>query len=133
MCVMRGREPPSIPPEAPADSGGARAYAAETQLLPGVEPGGGDPEVLAVIRRLPDGSGALERVGVCNRSGTIYREVLVHGQVQLTYLWAGLNALGFAQQRAVDAGGFSKYRVLFARNEMEKRPPEGGRKILPSG
>jgi hypothetical protein len=105
-----------------------RPYAPETQLLPGAEPASEDGEVLAVIRRLPDGSGRLERVGVCNVSGTIYREVLLHGPVQLMYLWAGLNSLGFTQQRPADTGGFSKYRVLFARNAPEKRPPGGGLK-----
>jgi hypothetical protein len=133
MCFMRGREPPSVPPESPGDPGAARPYAPETQLLPGVEPAAGDNEVLQVIRRLPDGSGPLERVGICNPSGTIYREVLLRGQVQLMYLWAGLNGLGFSQLQAADTGGYSKYRVLFGRSDREKRPHEGGRKLLPSG
>lgn len=126
---MRGREPPSIPPDPPAghESTG-RPYAPETQLLPGADPAADDSQVLAAIRRLPDGSGRLERVGVCNKNGTIYREVLLHGPVQLMYLWASLNALGFTQQRPAESGGFSKYRVLFARNAPEKRPPGGGRK-----
>lgn len=129
---MALRELPPFPADPPRGAAGGRPYAPETQLLPGVEPVADDPEVLEVIRRLPDGSGALERVGICTGQGSVYREVLVHGQVQLTYLWAGLNALGFAQQRPVDAGGFSKYRLLFARKGSEKWPHEAA-EILPSG
>jgi hypothetical protein len=129
MWLMRRREPPcrEWPPaqgDAPETVG---SYAPETVLVPGTTPGEHDDEVRSMVLGLPDGVGSLSRVGICNGAGAIYREVALRGPVQLLYLWAGLNAIGFRQCSAQERA-FSKYSLLFDRAGQEKRPLEGGRK-----
>jgi hypothetical protein len=127
MCVMRRSEPPGRDwPEAPgAGPDAARSYAPETLLIPDAEPGPADDHVQGLVTRLPDGSGPLRRVGICNASGMIYREVSLHGPVQLLYFWAGLNGLGF-RERPPDDRGFSRYWRLFVRQQGERRPAQQG-------
>jgi hypothetical protein len=116
MGSMRRREPPR--PDWPEPPGSVpatgRTYAPETLLLPGARAGDADEGVRTVVLGLPDGAGPLRRIGICNAAGSIYREVTLHGPVQLLYLWAGLNALGFRQQPPGDHG-MSKYFALFGR------------------
>jgi hypothetical protein len=125
---MRRREPPR--PAWPEPDEGAPApgpsYAAETLLVPGATPGEVDAQVRAVILGLPDGAGPLRRVAICNAAGIMYREVALHGPVQLLYLWAGLNALGFRQRLAEDQG-FSQYWLQFARSPERKTAAQSGR------
>ena len=83
-----------------------------------------------LVTGLPDGSGPLRRVGICNASGAVYREVTLHGPVQLLYLWAGLNALGF-KQRPPAEDVLSKYWLVFGR-DADRRPPKGERNAEPS-
>jgi hypothetical protein len=123
MCVMQRREPPRRDWPEPQGGGPAPSYAPETLLVPGPAPGDADDQVRTVVLGLPDGAGPLRRVGICNASGEVYREVALHGPVQLLYLWAGLNALGF-RQRPPEGRGFSKYWMLFARERAERRPHE---------
>jgi hypothetical protein len=114
---MQRREPPRREwpePQAGGPNPG-RSYAPETLLLAGAEPLAADEAIRALVTALPDGSGPLHRIGICNASGAIYREVSLHGPVQLLYFWAGLNALGFTQRTAGTAG-FSKYWLLFGRH-----------------
>jgi hypothetical protein len=113
---MRRREPPrrEWPDPQSSGPGSASSYAPETLLVPGAEPLSGDEAIRALVTALPDGVGPLRRIGICNASGDIYREVSLHGPVQLLYFWAGLNALGFAQ-RTPGHPGFSKYWLLFGR------------------
>ncbi|GAB3645232.1 hypothetical protein GCM10028813_02450 [Ramlibacter alkalitolerans] len=128
MGRMRRREPPR--PAWPEPDEGARApgpcYAAETFLLPGATPGDDDAQVRSVILAVPDGAGQLRRVGICNSAGIMYREVALHGPVQLLYLCAGLNALGF-RQRLPEAHGISKYWMQFARDPERKTAARSGR------
>jgi hypothetical protein len=121
MCVMHGREPPGghwpdpqegVPAPGPT-------YAPETALVPGTVPGEEDEQVRALVLGLPDGAGRLQRVGICNAAGTVYREVALHGPVQLLHLWARMNALGF-RQRGPYGQGFSKYSLLFTKESPEK-------------
>lgn len=122
---MRRREPsrwdwPQPPGGGPSP---ARCYAPETLLVPGTAAGEHDEQVRALVTALPDGAGPLRRIGICNAAGAIYREVVLHGPVQLLYFWAGLNALGFRQRMAEDQT-FSKYWLLFCREGTERRPQE---------
>lgn len=125
---MRRREPPRRDwPEPPAGGPGpARCYAAETLLVPGCAPGEQEEQIRALLSALPDGCGPLRRIGICNAAGEIYREVALHGPVQLLYFWAGLNALGYRQWAAEDQT-FSRYWLLFCRAGTERRPLGGGR------
>ena len=131
---MRRRDPlcRQWPEPAAGTPAGSASYAPETLLLHGVTPPEGDERVRGVVLGLPDGTGSVTRVGLCNPPGEIYREVVLHGPVQLLYLWAGLNALGWRQCSPVEPG-ISKYAVLFGRGPAEKRPLEGGRNQVPSG
>ncbi|GAB3773518.1 hypothetical protein GCM10028796_46040 [Ramlibacter monticola] len=131
---MRRREPPRRDWPEPHSGGPSeiRAYAPETLLIPGLLPATDDVQVHTLVMRLPDGSGPLRRIGICNSTGAVYREVTLHGPVQLLYLWAGLNALGF-QQRPADEDVLSKYWLLFARDGGERLPPgaKGGQTPIP--
>jgi hypothetical protein len=125
MGSMRRRESPR-PGWPEAQDGGpvsARSYAPETALVAGTTPDDDDDRVRGTVLALPDGAGPLHRVGICNAAGTIYREVALHGPVQLLYLWAGMNALGF-RQRPPEDRGFSRYGLLFTRERKERRPLE---------
>ncbi|HET8746922.1 MAG TPA: hypothetical protein VFM98_15050 [Ramlibacter sp.] len=125
---MRRREPPRRDwPEPPAGGPAPdRCYAPETLLVPNAAPGEEDERVRAIVSALPDGAGPLRRIGICNAAGAIYREVALHGPVQLLYFWAGLNALGY-RQRTPEDQAFSKYWLLFGREGTERRPLDGGR------
>lgn len=131
---MRRREDPLRDWPEPQTGGPSesRAYAPETLVLPGIAMAPEDAEVRALVTGLPDGTGPLRRVGICNGNSEIYREVTLYGPVQLLYLWAGLNALGF-KQRPPGEDVLSKYWLVFSRDATEKRPPDGGRKQVSSG
>ncbi|MEJ8840169.1 hypothetical protein [Ramlibacter sp. AN1133] len=118
--MERRDRPPRDWPQPPAGDP-APSYAPETLLLAGIPPGEGDEQVRTVVLGLPDGAGPLRRVGVCNAAGEVYREVTLHGPLQLLYFWAGLNALGFRQQ-AAEERAISKYTLVFARDPAERRP-----------
>jgi hypothetical protein len=133
MCAMHGREPPrGVWPAPQGERAPGPTYAPETWLVPGTLPIDHDEVIRALVIGLPDGAGPLQRIGICNAGGDVYREVTLHGPVQLIHLWARLNALGF-RQAGPQGRGFSKYCLLFTRGEKEKRPLEGGRKQIPSG
>jgi hypothetical protein len=125
---MHRREPSRGPlpePQAGAPAPGP-SYAPETALVPGTAPGEHDEVIRGLVVGLPDGAGPLQRVGICNTAGDVYREVALHGPVQLLHLWARLNAIGF-RQSGPQGRGFSRYSLLFTREETERRPLEGGR------
>jgi hypothetical protein len=121
MCLMRRREIPGPdwpdPPAAGADAN--CAYAPETELLETPKAAADDARIHHLVTALPDGAGPLRRVGICNAAGEVYREVTLRGPVQLLYLWAGLNALGF-HQVGCEVTGFSRYQVVFGRVDPEK-------------
>ena len=117
---LPGRDWPE-PPQEGADA--PPPYAPETLLIPDAHPSPSDDRVQGLVTRLPAGSGALRRVGICNASGVIYREVFLHGPVQLLYFWAGLNGMGFRQRS--DERGYSRYWRLFVRDEPEGPPRDG--------
>jgi hypothetical protein len=124
MCVMHGREPagglrPDSDPRGEDGPASDPSYAPETVLVPGTVAGDQDEQVRALVLGLPDGAGRLQRIGICNAAGTVYREVTLHGPVQLLHLWARMNALGF-RQRGPYGQGFSKYSLLFAREGAQK-------------
>ena len=131
---MRRREGSRRDWPEPQESGPSesRAYAPETLLLPGTALAAEDAQIRALVTALPDSTGPLRRIGICNGIGEIYREVTLYGPVQPLYLWAGLNALGF-RQRPAGEDVLSKYWLVFSRDTTEKRPPDGGRKQAPSG
>ena len=131
---MQRREPPrpNWPQSQVHDPAPGPTYAPETALLAGATPGPEDEEVRAAILGLPDGAGPPSRIGICNAQGKIYREVGVHGPLQLLYLWAGLNALGYGQ-RTLQERGISRYCLVFGRIQAEKTAAERGRKQVPSG
>ena len=106
-------------------------FAPETQLIAGTQPAADDAQLRVLVSGLPHGNGPQRRIGICNAAGGIYREVTLHGPVQLLYLWAGLNALGFRQRPAGD--DVSRFGLVFDREAVLKRPPAGGRKQVPSG
>ena len=134
MCVMRRREDSRRDWPEPQRLGRVGTVLARAALLrlPGTALAAEDAQIRALVTGLPDGTGAVRRIGICNGIGEIYREVTLYGPVQLLYLWAGLNALGF-KQRPAGEDVLSKYWLVFSRDTTEKRPPDGGRKQAPSG
>ena len=99
-----------------------RHYAPESLLLAGMEAAARDAQVRAVVTSLPDGAGPPRRIGICNAAGEVYREVTLHGPVQVLYFWAGLNALGF-RQRPTDPSALSRYWLLLDPAEVRPPPP----------
>jgi len=113
---MQAREPSGGQQPEPHTGNAGPSYAPETSLVPGAARGALDEEVKALVVGLPDGVGPLQRIGICNPAGAVYREISLHGPLQLLHLWARLNALGFRQQ-GPQGRGFSKYTLLFTREE----------------
>lgn len=94
-----------------------------TRLLPGRTRLSADDRICSVLEGIPNGDQSdtcLQRVGILNLRGEVYREVIVTGAFALLNLTARLNAIGLRITRRSD--GRSRYSALFsARSDHPNR------------
>jgi hypothetical protein len=96
---------------------------AKTRLVAGRSKSMSDKVILAMVNALPpagDDDGEKQTVGICNRLGEVYRQVEVFSSLQLLYLTARLNTLGYSLDGELRSRLSSRYVRIFVRRDQKK-------------